>query len=142
MINELHNIGRPPASTYKFRYVIRPRIGPLAEAASFRCGWELNHPLRPTAVSYGDPDGRLPSARGMADFTDSSVVVTALKQAEDGDDIVLRVFEAIGKAVEVDVPDLPGVPSEVNFLEAETGPVKDNQIKFRPFEIKTIRFNE
>ncbi|MBN2712290.1 MAG: hypothetical protein JXR97_07610, partial [Planctomycetes bacterium] len=140
---EYDNVARPPAGKYNFRYIVRPRNGSLAETSSYRCGWELNHPTRQVAVSYGNPEGRFPASQGLLDFSESSTVVTALKNAEEKEGLVLRAFETTGEESKTAIPQsIPGKPVETNILEKEYGKVDGREIAFKPFEIKTILFTE
>ncbi|WFB35950.1 glycosyl hydrolase-related protein [Kiritimatiellota bacterium B12222] len=133
----LESASYPPADRYIFRYVIRPRRESLAKSAAYRCGWELNHPPLQTAVCGSKNTGRLPVEGGLFDFTDSSVVATAIKKSEEGDGIVLRAFEATGQGSSVSLPDFPGRQGfETNFLEETRQPLS----AIRPFEIKSWIF--
>lgn len=53
--------------------------------------------------------------------------VTAFKKAEQGDDLIIRLFEPTGSERQV-IVSLPGVPAEIDLT-------------LGPFEIKTVRFN-
>ena len=77
-----------------------------------------------------------------------NVIVEAVKPAEDGSDaFVLRLYECEGSAAKATLR--PGVKVTgavlTNLLEdpVETLPVEDGAVSltFRPFEIKTVRFD-
>lgn len=136
--DRLETIARPPAGKYRFRYVLRPRQDSLAESASYRCGWELNHPLLVTAVGGSANSGSLPTRAGLFDFTDTSLVATAFKKTEEGHGLVLRAFESAGKKSALPVPEFTG------FTAAETDILEEARHKprsCRPFEVKTLIFD-
>jgi len=125
---------RPPSGKYRFRYLLRPRHRSLADSSSYRCGWELNHPTRQVAVCDPNPEGKFPASSSLLDFTDASVVVTAVKRAEDGNGVVVRAFESAGREAEAELHAV-----ETDILEQGATPVPDGKLKFKPFEIKTLR---
>ena len=73
------------------------------------------------------------------------MVVEAVKQAEEGPDVIVRLYEAAGRATEATLR--CGFPvstvAEVNLLEQSPQPlaVADGTValSLRPFEIKTLR---
>jgi alpha-mannosidase len=74
--------------------------------------------------------------------------MSALMPAEDGGDLILRVYEAAGQpadAVKIHFTTPVASASEVNLMEDKKHPVniESNAIQFgmRPFEIKTFRLH-
>lgn len=73
------------------------------------------------------------------------MIVEAVKKAEEGDDIIIRLYEAEHKAAHARVRF--GFPiraaAEVNLMEEEAKPLTVRSdgvtLEFRPFEIKTVR---
>ncbi|PAW80123.1 MAG: hypothetical protein B9S32_01970 [Verrucomicrobia bacterium Tous-C9LFEB] len=134
----LEAIARPPAGKYRFVYTIRPRNDSLAESASYRCGWELNRPLLVTAVGGTNNKGSLPARAGLFDLTESSLVSTAFKKAEEGESLVLRAFEAAGRKSQMPIPKIEGFTvSETDILEE----ARHQPNSCRPFEVKTLIFD-
>jgi alpha-mannosidase len=81
---------------------------------------------RPYVLPYFPPgEGR--KASPAARLSDPAVVLTAMKKSEDGNALILRLFEPTGRARTTGLT-LP-------FAEAHT------RISLRPFEIKTLLFN-
>jgi alpha-mannosidase len=81
---------------------------------------------RPYVLPYFPPgEGR--KAAPAARLSNSAIVLTAMKKSEDGKALILRLFEPAGRA-RATVLSLP-------FAGART------RVSFRPFEIKTLRFN-
>jgi alpha-mannosidase len=72
------------------------------------------------------------------------VVVEAVKLAEDrSGDLVVRLYEAWGgrarTSVRVSMP-VAGVV-ETDLLERPTGEIRADDVTFRPFQIRTLRFS-
>jgi len=128
----------------EFDYALVPHTGDWRQGEVYRHGLEYNNPLlcRKAATHAG----KLPKAWGLLEVSKPNVVITALKQANDGSTI-LRLYEASGKAT-------PGVTirskakirsvNEANLIE-DTG----SEMKFAmdtvrfdlgPYEIKTFKF--
>lgn len=132
---ELENISRPPAGKYRFRYTIKPRYRSLAEANSYRCGWELNHPCKLTAVSGTNGKSTMTASDSLVDFSNTSLVTTAIKKCEDSNSLLIRVFESAGKQTSI-------LPEKLNFSLHQTDIMEQNIEEFSPqcksFEIKTI----
>lgn len=135
----MHNIARPLAGKYSFNYVLRPRSSSLEESASWRAGWELNRPLHPVAVGGNNAaEAHFPASDSLFDFTDSSLVVSALKKAEDSDAVILRSFETMGQVPQLPPPVLCGaVAKETDALEQ----ARHAPSPWRPFAIKTHVFD-
>lgn len=79
----------------------------------------------PYALAYFPP-GTGKKARPGVVLSDPVVQLPALKKAEDGNDLIIRLFEPTGieRTTELDMP----------FLRAKT------QVKLKGFEIKTLRY--
>jgi alpha-mannosidase len=115
-----------------------------------RRAYELNIPTIaaaiPTRENSADPN--VPASLAFLVTDSDSVVVEALKQAEDGDDLVLRTFDSHGSHCKVPfliTPPIAGV-AETDLLEEN--PVVVNQSQptgftalYTPYEIKTHRLN-
>lgn len=63
------------------------------------------------------------------------VVMSALKKAEDSEDLVVRFYEPFGKRAAIE---LNSKARLVNILEDVIENVKNGKIPFKPFEIKTL----
>lgn len=126
-----------------FTYALYPHAGDLREAGVIEAAHELNSPFRVTAA--GRHDGRRPMQASFLRLDRPGVVVAAVKQAEDGDGLVVRLYEAWGRRGPVRLE--LGFPVagawRTDLLERVAGalPVEDNQIALQlsPFEIATLR---
>ncbi len=129
---------------HRFAYALFPHLGSpttgevIAEAHAF------NAPLR-TLVIEGAGDGTLPSRHSLVSV-DPSVVIAAVKAADDGDGTIVRLHEAFGGSRRATLR-VEGVTAaeRTDVLEVAdgTGPlvVHDGAVDLdlRPFELVTLR---
>lgn len=108
----------------RFRYAIYPHAGGWEEAGTVRRAAEFNQPPV-TVVATAHPEGDLPLAREFATATPANIAITALKQAEDGTDLIVRAYESTRTATRA-ILHLPGWGRTI-------------PTKFGPTEIKTFR---
>ncbi|MCU0521956.1 MAG: glycosyl hydrolase-related protein [Anaerolineae bacterium] len=107
-----------------FTYSLYPHLGSWEAAGTVRRSAELNQP--PVAlIATGRPAGTLPLSASYTSAEPPTVIVTVLKQAEDGDDLVIRAYETAGAATHATIV----LPGWSRTLEAD----------FRPGEVKTWR---
>jgi alpha-mannosidase len=127
----------------EFDYALVPHEGDWRQAEVYRHGMEYNNPL--LCCKADIHPGMLPKAWGLLEVSKPNVLITALKQAEDGSTIV-RLYEASGKATQgVSIRSKAKLSSvyEANLIE-DTGiklKVAMDTIQFdlNPFEIKTFK---
>jgi alpha-mannosidase len=129
-----------------FQYALAPHTGNWQNAKVFRAGLEFNNPL--VVRPLDQHPGKQANNWGFLDVSNANVVMSALMPAEDGGDLILRVYEAAGQAadaVKVHFTTPVASASEVNLMEDKGRPVtiESNAIQFamRPFEIKTFRLH-
>ena len=79
----------------RFRYTIFPHAGSWENASTVRRAAELNQPPVALFATF-HPEGTLPPSDSFITVEPENVMVTVLKQAEDGDGFVLRAFETSG----------------------------------------------
>jgi alpha-mannosidase len=108
----------------RFRYAIYPHAGGWEEAGTVRRAAEFNQ-VPHTLLATCHPDGVLPQAAAFATAEPANVVITALKQAEDGDDLILRAHECTRTATRAELR----LPMWGRTIAADFG----------PSEIKTFR---
>jgi alpha-mannosidase len=135
----------PNPGEHHWRYAILPHAGAWQGARLAQHAATFNQPLLSASVPY-DAHGGAPLEWSLySGSEDSGVIPTGLKLAETGNDLVLRMYEGIGKEEEfsVTLASAPATLSSVNFLEDEVRKESAGgqpRLKLRPFEIKTIRF--
>ncbi|MGQ9631977.1 MAG: alpha-mannosidase [bacterium] len=103
-----------------------PHAGTWQDAKTVRAACELNSPL----ICFTEPihGGELPKVNSFIEVEPESVIVNAVKLAEDSDDIIARCYETAGKRARAKV--------EMPHLRREW------RGNFRPCEIKTLKFSE
>ncbi|MBN1372481.1 MAG: alpha-mannosidase [Anaerolineaceae bacterium] len=125
---------------HRFRYALYPHQGDLVEGQVLRQAYEFNLPLR---VAEAGPQvaGEYSSMQVDA----PNVIIETVKRAEDGQELIVRLYEAAGmttdaalrfgfpvsRAAEVDLMEQP-----LRELALQTGTV---QLSLRPFEIFSLR---
>jgi alpha-mannosidase len=108
----------------RLRYAIYPHAAGWEEAETVRRAAELNQ--APVSVlGTFHPEGKLPPACVYADARPANIVLSVIKQAEDGDDLVVRAYESSKAATAATIR----LPQWGRIIQAEFG----------PGEIKTFR---
>jgi alpha-mannosidase len=105
----------------RFRYILFPHTGSWEKAGTVKRAAELNQPPVALFATF-HPDGTLPQLDSFITVEPENVMVTVLKQAEDGDGLVLRAFEISGATARASIR----LPKLGRVLEADFGP---NEIK-------------
>ena len=132
---------------HDFVYSIYPHAGDWRTGDTVREAYALNAPLcagKPGADG-GDGGAARLAPFGFARSSRPDVIVDTLKGAEDGDGLILRVYEAQGARgdAEVDFGLAPASAAECNLMEdyERDVPVSGGKLRFyiKPYEIKTFR---
>ena len=106
-----------------FNYTILPHPGAWSEAGTVRRAAELNQP--PLALVTTFHAGPLPPTASFAAIDEENVLISVVKQAEDGQDVIVRAYETAGRATLAHIH-LPGWG-------------RDFEAQFGACEIKTFR---
>ncbi len=108
----------------RFNYSLLPHQGDWVEAGTVKRAAELNQ--RPFALfATFHPQGTLPQAASFIRVEPENVLVSVLKQAEDGDGLVLRAYETAHATAQAEIH----LPEWGRSISASFGPC----------EIKTFR---
>ncbi len=111
--------------TQTFRMVLVPHIGAWQDAGIVRTAEELCAPL--PIILQGIHPGSRPQADSLIELNNPNAVISAIKQAESGDDLIVRCYETNGRNTEATI--------DFRFVDKKwTG-------SFHPLEIKTLRMN-
>lgn len=123
------------------RYSLRSYAGDWRSARAWRDGWALNNPLVGQGVSDTATPKSLPARMSFCGIAGEGVLIPVFKRAEDGEGVVLRAFEPAGEAQEgaLRLCREMGEVRETNMLEEKVGGADPGRVRFRPFEIKTLR---
>lgn len=128
---------------HEFTYSLYPHGGGWKDALTIRRGYELNYKL--LSLSVANHQGALPAEHSFVEAKTENVIVTAVKNAEDGNALIVRFFEWAGKPGNVILTLPPGAQTaaEADLMERVTGPlsISDAQVNVptKPYEIKTVR---
>ena len=131
---------------HQFAYSLYPHAGDWKQALTVRRGYEFNYQLRAQQVDAHD--GALPAKHSFVGVIGDNVVLTAVKKAEDGDALLLRIYEWAGKTanIRIQVPEGATSAALTNLMEKPDGgilAVADHQIAVpvHPFEIVSVLVN-
>ena len=115
-----------------FRYSIASHKGDWKEGRAHDFGWEAANPLMPVAAE-GPSGGDLDQKMSFCRLDQPNVSLLTLKQAEDGDGIIVRLLETEGKPVtaKLSVPHLTIKKAyRTNLMEEN-----ESEAAFTPHEV-------
>ena len=124
---------------HHFTYALFPHQEGWQAGGTVRQAFFLNQPALVTAGGTAD------AGESLASVDVPNVVLETIKQAEDGDGVILRMYECENALTPVTLTwAKPFTSAEAeNCIEQKTGEVEvsGNQIRFtiKPYEVKTIR---
>jgi len=127
---------------HEFTYSLYPHRGNWRDAFTIRQGYELNYKL--IAMQTTKHTGAV-GAEWSFLRTDPNVIVSAIKEAEDDDSLIVRFYEWAGKEGEVTLrfPYTVQSATETDLMEKAIGviPAQGDAIKLhtKPYEIKTVK---
>jgi alpha-mannosidase len=130
---------------HEFTYALYPHPGDWREALTVRRGYELNYPVQ--LMQTEKHDGSLPGSHSFLQVPAENVVVTALKKAEDNNDLVVRFYEWAGKNDDIQLQFAPAPESaqETNLTEKPAVPFTTKtgsvSVPTKPYEIKTVQIH-
>lgn len=123
---------------HEFTYSLLPHTGDFVDGRTVEEAWALNQPL---SVLKGNQVNR----RLFKWHTEESVYIDAVKAAENGQGIILRVHDHLGSNRVLTLEPLFDCRqwNETNLLEKDMEPPVDIEgnitLELSPYEIKTIR---
>ncbi len=126
-------------------YSIMPHAGDFRTGGTIEQAYSLNNPLHSVHVNGGV--SILGTEMSYISVDKSNVVVESVKKAEDGNDLIVRLYECHNKRSRVNMKVSGNIISctECNLLEEQDIAVEFNgdNIKFeiKPFEIKTFKIS-
>lgn len=132
---------------HAFSYALLPHAGNWREAGVDRAGYSFNIPPLTTLKKEhaANAEGKIPGLQSFADAESASTIVEVIKQAEDGEGLVLRAFDSHGTHDSVRfsfASTLHGV-TETDLLEEPQNDVDHDErnfsARFSPYEIKSFR---
>lgn len=136
---------------HQFTYALLPHAGSFQEAGVIRAAAELNVPVRVQAVQPKKPVGTttLGSQHAPVTCDQPAVIVDTLKPAQDGDGVILRLYESFGShtMATLTLDPAPKSVALVNLLEDPwTDPALNLQhqggtirMSVKPFQVVSLR---
>lgn len=128
---------------HEFTYSFYPHEGDWRSAGTVKQAYQLNNPL--TAVVKENEGGELKDIYSHVSSDQDNVVVEVVKKAEEGDALIVRLYECFNRRTHASLTFAKDIVSawECNMMEVnevETA-VVGNKIEFnmKPYEIKTFK---
>lgn len=137
----------PRVGVHRIRYAVCPHRGDWRTAETVRRGYEFNYPPQ---VTIEEPhSGSLPQQYSFIEVSPGNVILTAVKEAEDSGELVIRMYEAHGLETDAEVK-LDLTPSKVwqtdlveldRYLPKFEYEIRGNSIlcHMSAWEIKTLK---
>jgi alpha-mannosidase len=99
------------------------------------------------AIAVDPHAGTLPAEQSFVSADANNIVITAVKQAEDDDSLIIRFYEWAGKPAQVklQLPQSAKAAYDVNLMEKSEQPLtlgasgKEVTVSTKPYEIKSVR---
>jgi alpha-mannosidase len=129
--------------THRFTYSLLPHRGDVTNSGVPLAGYDLNVPLRTRALPVRE--GVLAQTHSFFRVDKHNLVIESVKRAEDGDGIIIRLYEAFRQrgTARLILNGLCSRCTRTDLLERDQDeiPVQGGAIElpFRPFEIITLR---
>ena len=130
---------------HKFSLAMYPHPGGWREAGTVAEAYQFNNPLRAVICGGEEPAGVSAEAVSLLRTDAGNIVIEAMKLAEQGDGIIVRLYECenrYGKVVCRLHPDITAA-EECNMLEETKAQllVQEGTLEFimKPYEIKTLK---
>ena len=129
---------------HEFTYALLPHSGDLRQGRVIEEAYALNVPMLSRAVK--SRTGALPASHSFFAVDRAGAVIEAVKVAEDGKSIVVRLYESEGSRGPVTLSTTLPVEKAclADLLENDISPLKLNKgatiLQLSPFEIVTVKF--
>ncbi len=141
---QLRSPGAQMPGRHEFAYSIIPHAGDWAAADAHVASVQHLRPMRARWNRHGL--GHIDSTGSLLSVDAPGFVVSAIKRAEDGDGIIVRLYNTLDEeaSTTVDLPAAPGGVSMVNLNEEHIDDIERDEdgvsITARRNEIVTLRF--
>jgi len=127
---------------YTFEYAIQPHEGDWRQAKMYKQAQDFRH--LPYCIQ-ANSQGELPEEFSFLKLSPDNLIFSALKKAEDSDEVILRFFETKGEATvaELELFRVIKRAAVVDLLERELHELRPGSNKLRlevkPFDIVTLK---
>jgi alpha-mannosidase len=127
--------GAREPGVHVFEAMVFSSMGALKDVNPVRLGMEFNTPF--LAVPAGSA-AELPPEHSFLGHDNPSVVISAVKREEEGEDLIVRLYEPYGDQASATLEGIaPAQITETDLLER--GPRQSGDMVFKPHEIKTVK---
>jgi alpha-mannosidase len=129
---------------YTFEYALQHHEGDWRQSEAYKHGQEYHH--RPLCTQ-ANAKGNLPSEFSFLKISPNNLILSALKKAEDSDEVILRFFETKGEETVADIELFRkiGRCTVADLLEQEEYELNPDRnrltMKVKPFEIVTLKLS-
>jgi alpha-mannosidase len=128
---------------HRFTYVLLPHFGPFHQEGVVSAAYALNAPVRTAFLTpHAGEAGQLPP---FLFCDDRNVVIETVKKAEEGSDVVIRLYECHNTRGRAELHCLR-TPRSAVLCDLEEQPIDELEVndgivsvEYKPFEIITIR---
>jgi alpha-mannosidase len=127
---------------YTFEYALQHHDGDWKQSNAYNHGQEFHH--RPLCIQ-ASAKGNLPRDFSFLRISPSNLILSALKKAEDSEEVILRFFETSGEETIAEIESFRKLEGAmvVDLLEQEEYELRPDRNKLRlevkPFEIVTLK---
>jgi alpha-mannosidase len=138
----------PELGRHVIRFALEPHVGDWSVSQATRSGYAMNLPLQ--VIATDEHEGALPPSKGFLHVESPNVMVSGLKKAEEGDAIVLRLYEMEGEQTQARVmldSALVGDDPDVTEADLLERPLAQNTARYQagalivdigPFGLATV----
>jgi alpha-mannosidase len=127
---------------YTFEYALQHHDGDWSQSEAYKKGQEYQHRL---LYAQANTKGNLPAEFSFMKISPNNLILSALKKAEDGDEVVLRFFETKGEETVAEIETFREIEraTATDLLEREEYELKPDRNNLRmnvkPYEIVTLK---
>ncbi len=111
---------------HRFHFRLAPHPGAWQDTRIVKEAWELNAPMY-AHVESAHPGKRPPKPKTLVGTEAANVLVSVVKQSEEGEDLIVRGYEIAGRPAETTL--------HIPLFD------QSFKLRFAPHEIKTLRIN-
>ncbi|EOM7605173.1 glycoside hydrolase family 38 C-terminal domain-containing protein, partial [Shigella boydii] len=141
LINNFADIGKQ-----KFIFSLFPHHGDYRVGGVINQAYIMNHPLQ--VVPVKPHPGELPPSLSFFAIDTNSVIIETIKLAEDGDGIIVRLYESHGLEISAMLSWVCNY-HYVQYVDLQENKLDDSfycnqycNLEFKPFEIITLRLTQ
>lgn len=138
---EVGSMHYPPPGRYVFRYSLSSGRGDWKQAKAYQAGMGLTNPLLAAAVADTVSKKTLAPEQSFCAVEQENLVISAIKKADEGGGLLVRVYEIEGAATRSGIQFLGRRRefTETNLLEEDEPGGRKVTLEVGPYGIRTLR---